>query len=135
MIYEFNDKKIKIPDADLERTMKGLDVSKEEAIEIWLEDEGYLDNDEQEALCKKAKENRVTATVHQAKSDKEKKKRVVERKENPLKEKIIALLAETLSKEEGLQDIQVVNIGKLIEFKSITGEEFKLDLIQKRKKK
>ena len=67
------DKNIKIPDEDIERTMKGLDVSKEEAIEIWLDDEGYLENEEQEQLCKKAKDNRITAAIHQATSGKERK--------------------------------------------------------------
>ena len=134
MKYNFERKIINIPDEEIKNNMKHLDVSEEEAIEIWLEDNDYIENEEQEALCKKAKENRVTATIHQAKADGvEKKKRVVERKENPTKEGIVSLLAQTL-KDNGYENVQITNIGKIIEFNA-NGETFKLDLIQRRKQK
>ena len=62
-------------------------------------------------------------------------KRVVERKANPTKEKIIAILAETLAKQDNLMNIKVTNIGKLIEFTDNEGNSFKLDLVQRRNKK
>lgn len=131
---EGREKEIRIPDEDIKRIEKGLGVSTAEAIDIWLEDEGYLENEEQEQLCKKAKENRVTATIHQAKADgAEKKKRVVERKENPTKEGVISLLAQTL-KDNGYDNVMITNVGKIIEFNA-NGETFKLDLIQRRKQK
>ncbi len=134
MKYNFEGKIINIPDEEIKNNMKHLDVSEEEAIEIWLEDNDYIENEEQEALCKKAKENRVTATIHQAKADgAEKKKRVVERKENPTKEGIVSLLAQTL-KDNGYENVQITNVGKIIEFNA-NGETFKLDLIQRRKQK
>ena len=37
---------------------------------MWLEDEGYLENEEQEALIKKAKESGILQTIHGAKADK-----------------------------------------------------------------
>ena len=128
------EKEIKIPEEDIKRTMKGLDCSIEEAIDIWLEDEGYVINDEQEALCKKAKDNKITATIHAAKSLEEKKPRERERKPAPRKEMIIAKLFEALKEIDGAQDIVVENIGKIITFR-IKDEEFKLDLVQRRKKK
>ena len=64
MRYNLNGKNINIPDADIERSMKSLELTKEEAIQVWLEDEGYLENEEQEELERKAKENRITATIH-----------------------------------------------------------------------
>ncbi len=45
MRYDFNGKTINIPDAELEKSMKLLGLSKEEAIEMYLEDEGYLENE------------------------------------------------------------------------------------------
>ena len=97
-----------------------------------LEDEGYLENEEQEALCKKAKENRVTATVHKARSvEPNKQTKTRERQANPVKEDVIAALAETL---KGMaEDVVIENIGKIITFR-IGEENFKLDLIQRRKK-
>ena len=64
---------INIPDAELEKSMKILGMTKEEAIEMWLEDEGYLDNEEQAELEQKAKENKITATIHGASATEKKK--------------------------------------------------------------
>ena len=129
---EGREKEIRIPDEDIRRIEKGLGVSTSEAIDIWLEDEGYLENEEQEALCKKAKENRVTATVHKARSvEPNKQTKTRERQANPVKEDVIAALAETL---KGMaEDVVIENIGKIITFR-IGEENFKLDLIQRRKK-
>lgn len=129
-----NGKEIKIPEKEIEVLVKTLKVTEEEAVQIWLEDEGYEINEEQEALCKKAKENRITATVHQAKADGEKKKREYVRKENPIKERLIVVLAAALRNEEGVDGVEITNVGKLIEFKC-DGNYYKLDLIQKRVKK
>ena len=52
-----NGKTVRIPDKEIEKNMKILEISKDEAILLYLEDEGYIENAEQEALCKKAKEN------------------------------------------------------------------------------
>ena len=60
MRYKINEKKeIRIPDEDIQRLMSTMKLDQDEAIQLWLEDEGYLINEEQEALCKKAKENKV----------------------------------------------------------------------------
>ena len=40
MTYEFNGKKIRIADSEIENLVKGLNISTEQAIQIWLEDEG-----------------------------------------------------------------------------------------------
>lgn len=135
MTYNLNGKNIRIPDADIERSMKSLELTKEEAIQMWLEDEGYLENEEQEALEKKAKESRITATIHQASAiDKVKKKTQKERcrKENPTKEMIIREIAALLP--NFAENVEVLNIGKLISF-SIGEEKYEIDLKQKRKPK
>ena len=131
MTYELNGKKIRINDTELENLVKGLGVSQEQAIQIWLEDEGYLENEEQNNLEKKAKDNRITATVHQAKSQSQKKKRTRERKPDLEKEEIIQNLANFL--EKSAENVKITNISKLIEF-DIGGNHYKLDLIRQRKK-
>lgn len=135
MIYNLNNKEIKIPDEDIVTLMKSLDLTEEEAIETWLDDNDYTVNEEVERLTKKAKDNRIMATIHEAKSDKPRAKRVVEKKEDPVKENIIKKIAEVLSKQDNLKDIKITNIGKIIEFDTLDGESFKLDLIRRRKKK
>ena len=127
MKYDFNGKTLNIPDALIEKNMKVLELTKEEAIEMWLEDEGYLENEEVEALTKKAKENK--AVDHGAKADKPRKQVKRERKPDVEKEKIIEILANCL-KNEGF-DAEITNKSKLIEF--IVGENhYKLDLVKER---
>ena len=134
MTYDFNGKKLKIPDSEIEKSMKSLDLTKEESIQMWLEDEGYLDNEEQEALEKKAKENRITATIHQASAKDVRKKSQKERvrKENPTKEMVIAEIAKILP--NFAENIQILNVSKLISF-TIGEETYEIDLKQKRKPK
>ena len=134
MIYELKGKKIKIPDSDIKNSMKLLQLSKEEAIQMYLEDEGYLENEEQKELDKKAKESRITATIHQASSKDVRKKTQKERvrKENPVKEMVIAEIVKILP--NFAENIQVLNIGKLISF-TIGEETYEIDLKQKRKPK
>ena len=45
MKYNLNGKIINISDAELAKNMKALDISKDEAIQMFLEDEGYLENE------------------------------------------------------------------------------------------
>ena len=132
MKYNFGNKVLNIPDEEIENLMDTLELTEEEAIETWLDDNDYTENEEVEKLTKKAKENGVKI---RGESDAPKAKRVVERKANPTKEKIIAILAETLAKQDNLMNIKVTNIGKLIEFTDNEGNSFKLDLVQRRSKK
>lgn len=127
MKYDFNGKMLNIPDAIIKKNMKVLELTKEEAIEMWLEDEGYLENEEVEALTKKAKENK--AIDHGAKADKPRKQVKRERKPDVEKEKIIEILANCL-KNEGF-DAEITNKSKLIEF-SVGENHYKLDLVKKR---
>lgn len=131
MTYQLNGKSIRIPDENLERIQKGLKVSREEAIQIWLEDEGYEVNEEQEELDKRAKASKITQTIHGARAETAKKRTFV-RKEDKTKEGIIATLAKTL--KELAENVKIENVGKLITFQ--LGEDtFKLDLIRQRKPK
>ena len=132
MKYVLNEKEINIPDDELDNLVDKLELTIEEAIQVWLEDEGYETNEEVEALTKKAKDNKITATIHGARAEAPKAKREVVRKENPTKEAIIQILAKAL-REEGIA-AQITNIGKIIEFET-DGKRFKLDLIQRRDKK
>ena len=132
MTYDFNGKKIRISDSEIENLVKGLNISTEQAIQIWLEDEGYLDNEEQNSLDKKAKESKITATVHQAKSDNRKERKPRERKPDEEKEKIISNLANFL--ENSTENVKITNISKIIEF-DIGENHYKLDLVRQRKPK
>lgn len=128
-----NGKTIRIPKATIANLMKNLDLDEEDAIQVYLEDEGYEINEEQEELTKKAKDNRITASIHKAEG-KTREKRKVERKPNPDKEALIAGLAEYLGDLEEVDNVAVVNVGKLITF-TFKGKAMKIDLIETRVKK
>lgn len=128
-----NGKVIRISEKTIENLMDKLDLDREEAIQVYLEDEGYEINEEQEALTQKAKDNRITATIHKAEG-KTKERKKVERKPNPDKEFLISMLAEDLDECENCSNVNVENIGKIITFE-YNGKKFKLDLIETRVKK
>ena len=104
MVYELdNGKKVKIPDEEIEKSMKALDLTKEEAIEMWLEDEGYLDNEEQNELTKKVNESGILHSIHKAgdkttrkKSDKPKVVKVSDEK----KELLMSALEQFINKKD-----------------------------------
>ena len=126
-----NGKYVNIPEDEIECNMKLVD-SREEAIQIWLEDNGYAVNEEQEALCQKAKDNRITSVIHDARENDVEKKKTVVRKENPTKEMIISKVADLL--KELADDVVIENAAKIVTF-NLDGNSYKLDLIQRRTKK
>ena len=126
-----NGKVVRIPMEEIQKHMRLLRLTKDEAIQMWLEDEGYLENAEQEALERKAKENRITATIHQARAESaQKTQRERVKKDDPTKEGIIKAIAEMLPTLQA-ENIEVVNAGKLITF-TIGKDKYKLDLIRQR---
>ena len=129
MTYNLNGKNIRIPNADIENFMKMLDISKDEAVKMWLEDEGYLENAEVEELTAKAKENKVS---HEAKANKPRKSVKRERKPDEEKENLIEILANCL-KNAGF-DTEITNKSKIIEF-NVGENHYKLDLIKQRQPK
>ena len=126
-----NDKVVKCATEWAEKTMKILDTDMEDVLLMWLEDNEYLINDEQEELDRQAK-GKVKLV---ASADKPKKKTPKERvqKENPTKELIIQTIAKALETLE-TSNIIIENKAKLITFE-MNGENFKVDLVQKRKTK
>ena len=78
--YELDENQfVKIPQDEIDRIMKGLGVSEDDACWIWCEDNGKIVNEEQEELDKQAKANRITATIHQARAETQKERKKIER--------------------------------------------------------
>lgn len=128
-----NGKKYFMEVAKVDSIQKQLKISEFEAIEMWLEDNGYLVNEEQNALDMKAKGNKVKlATSTEKPKAKIQKERVV--KSNPDKEYIVGVIAEFLEEIIGKDNVNIENKAKLITF-NYKGEDYKLDLVQKRKSK
>ena len=135
MVYKFNGKNIKIDDKQLDKLMKSLDLTKEEAIQMYLEDEGYLDNEEQLELDKKAKESGIMRTIHEAKDIEKEKKKTTKPKTVKVSDEKQELFADILENlQENYEKVEVLKQNKLIQVQ--IGEKiFKIDLIEQRPKK
>lgn len=132
--YELEENQIvKIPQEEIDRYMKLPDIKTiDDACWVWCEDNGKVINEEQEQLTQKAKENRITATIHQAKAETQKERKKVERKADITKETLIKAIAESL--QDKADNVTITNVSKIIEF-DLQGEHYKLDLIRQRKPK
>ena len=126
--YNHNGKVINIPKKEIEKSMKVLDLSMTDAIQMWLEDEGYLENEEQENLCKLAKENKITSTIHGA-GEKGKKNKPKTVKVSDEKVKLFNEILENLYKYH--ENVEILKENKLIQVK-IGEKVFKIDLIEQR---
>ena len=126
-----NDKVVKCDKKWVETSVEKLGTDMEDVLLMWLEDNDYLINEEQEELDQEAKGKVKLVATNEKPKKKTQKERVI--KENPLKEQIIETLANALKNLE-VDNLNIENKGKLITF-SYKNEDFKVDLVQKRKKK
>ena len=66
-----NGKTVNIPDSEITNNMRLLELTREEAIQLWLEDNDYEENEEQAELDAKAKKVKID---HGAQADKPRKR-------------------------------------------------------------
>jgi len=112
-------------------TIAKLDTDIEDVLLMWLEDNDYLINIEQEELDKEAKG--IVKTLVKSETAKKKTPRERVLKENPTKELIIQTIVKSLE-NLAISNLIIENKAKLITF-SMNNEDFKIDLVQKRKPK
>ena len=124
-----NGRTINIPDSEIEKSMKILDLSKEEAVSMWLEDNDYSVNEEQAELDKKAKQVKIQ---HGASAEQKERKPAKERtvKVSDEKKALFEAIIHRLDPEL-VENIQILKENKLIQCQ--VGEKiFKIDLIEQR---
>lgn len=129
MFVKVGNKEVNINDKEIDKLVDTLEISVDEAIQTILEDNGYEVNEEVERLTKQAKDNKITATIHGA--QKVRTKREVVRKEDPDKENLVAWIANFLKDNVSVENLEITNKGKLIEFEYL-GNKYKLDLVKRR---
>ena len=127
-----NGKNVNIPDKEIEKNMKLLEISKEDAIEMWLEDEGYLDNEEQNELDEKAKKVKIDHGASAVDKTEKKEKKPREIKVSDEKQALFGEIVEKLA--ENGRNYEILKENKLICVK-IGEKTFKIDLIETRQKK
>ena len=124
-----NGKVVNIPDKEIEKSMKLLDLTKEDAIQLWLEDNDYEVNEELEELDSKAKKVKIQHGASAIdKTEKEKKPRVV--KISDEKQALFSDIYQNLVDIYG-ESVEIVKENKLLTVK-IGSKTFKLDLIEQR---
>ena len=121
-------KVVNVPNDEVSKLQKSLNLSRSEAVELWLYDEGYIENAEADELTAKAKENKVSHNARAEVKQKTQRERVV--KEDKVKEAIIQAVADMLPSLNA-ENVVVEKKGKLITFEVGT-EKFKFDLIRQR---
>ena len=94
MRYELNKKTINIPDTEIETFKTKYNLTQDEAIQLWLEDNDYLENEVVNELVEKTKGQR-----HYEKSTKERKPSTRERKVDEEKADLLNLLIEGITKK------------------------------------
>lgn len=127
-----------IPDTEINKLMKKLDLTLEEACETILCDMGVEEDETVEELSKKALKNRVTTTIHSAKGTK-KERKTREKKKNPLKKQIIEAISDGIYAKLdtfGTNNINysIRNEEKYIDLE-INGRNFTINLVEHRQKK
>ena len=121
-------------ETQVERIMRNLKCSKEEAEQILADDKAIdkgerMDFDLSPEAEKQAKKYANTGTRQTNGAKTERK-----RKENPTKEGIIQLLATFLQENGNFSAVNITNASRMIAF-SCENDDFELTLVQKRKKK
>jgi 16S rRNA U1498 N3-methylase RsmE len=123
-------KVINIPDTEIKHHMDTLGISQDDAINLYLEDEGYLDNDELDELDEKAKKVKIQhqATTTEKSQTKAKKPRTVKisNEKQALFDDIYNFLLENYG-----QSVEVAKENKLLTLK-VGEKSFKVDLIEQR---
>lgn len=127
-----------IPNKEIDKMMDTLDISLEEACEVYLFDHDLTENEEVEEITKKATKNRITSTIHGAKGEK-KERKPREKKENALKKEIISHIFDSFFYDNVREsypnlEISIRNNEKYIDL-IIDGREFTINLVEHRKKK
>ena len=132
MKYTFsNGVSIQIPTKEIDNLMSSLDLTKDEAIDLWLADNDYEVNEEQQKLDNKAKNAKINHETGRKESKNIKKpiKVNVSDEKKELFSALKAFLGEYSSEKGGKCEVLTENKLILLE---INGKKLKLDLIQQR---
>lgn len=127
-----NGKIVKVSTKWVHDTCARLETDIEDVLLMYLEDNDYLTNDSQEELDKSAKGSVKNFVKSEKVVKKTQKERVI--KENPTKELIIQTIFNSLQQIDTISNVNIENKAKIITF-TLNNEDFKIDLVQKRKQK
>ena len=119
---------INVPDEYIKVNCRNLGLTKTEAVEMYLSDEGYISNDVVDELTKKAAANKQGSIA----GTKQRKPR--KRKEDPIKRVFIENIRAFIDDMDGTVNVEATNPERIIAFE-YAGEKYEVMLTRKRKPK
>lgn len=122
---------VTISDEWIDKQCELLDISIQEAVDMYLADNGVVENSEQNELDTKAKKVKIN---HGATGSKERKKVERKREPNETKRAIISSLINAINEIEGVENAKITNVEKYIDF-AISDRTFTINLVEHRKPK
>lgn len=122
---------VTISDKWIDKQCELLDISIQEAVDMYLADNGVVENSEQNELDTKAKKVKIN---HGATESKERKKVERKREPNETKRAIISSLINAVNEIEGVENAKITNVEKYIDF-AIGDRTFTINLVEHRKPK
>lgn len=132
MRYQLTPEKgINIPDETIKKYQEFFDMDEQDAIQLFLEEEGYAENNELEKLEKKA-ENIQPVKARKSAPKKEVDRKSKDKNENTPKKRIMNSLIEVLNSVG--ENIEIINPEKLVQF-DFEGLRYEIDLKKKNIKK
>lgn len=122
---------VTISDEWIDKQCELLDISIQEAVDMYLADNGVVENTEQNELDTKAKKVKIN---HGATESKERKKVERKREPNETKRAIISSLINAVNEIEGVENAKITNAEKYIDF-AVGDRTFTINLVEHRKPK
>lgn len=124
----FNGKTYSVEKEQIEVLMKSLDLTFEEAVETYLDDEGLLENEEQNALDKKAQKvykEQSRVDTEKAKKPRQTRNRTVSPEKSGFVEKLYQFLT------ENYENVEIIRPNKFYSVE-INGKIIKMDIMEQR---
>ena len=125
---EFNGKTYSVEKEQIEVLMKSLDLTFDEAVETYLDDEGLLENEEQNALDKKAQKiykEQSRVNTEKVKKPRQTRNRTVSPEKSSFVEKLYQFLT------ENYENVEIIRPNKFYSVE-INGKIIKMDIMEQR---
>lgn len=133
MIYKFNKTTVSIPEEEIKNYINKLDLTEKEAIDLWLEDNGYQANEEQSLLDKMANQIKISRGADGDRKIEPKPRKPREIKTSNEKKQLFHIIYSALL-VLGSSKVKVLKENKA--FQCQIGEKlFKVDIIEHRQPK
>lgn len=131
MKYDFYGRTVVIPDEEIDNYVDKLELTIDEAIDLWLEDNGYQKNAEQDALDKKASamKNYTLSAEVDKNNPKKSRKRVNSDEKQAVFDAIHSFLDIFCAENDGSYEITKPNKRFCV---ILNGKQIEVDLIEHR---